>query len=315
MRVVFFGTPDFAAHVLEYLFKHQVDIVAVISKPDRPKGRSGHPIPTPVKKVALACNSTIPIYQPEIVSAPEFSEVLKNLEADLFVVVAYGEILKQHLLEMPHKACINLHFSLLPKYRGAAPVQRCIIEGETESGITIMHMVKKMDAGDIIEVVKVPIGPETTFGELGYTLCDIGEKALLNVIQAFEKGEPPHTPQDHSQATLAPKIELEDCEINWNRPAQEIHNLVRGVNPYPGAWCYVQVKGEKKRLKINRTQVIPGNYEAPGLLLNANQTKGNLQISTGFQALELCEVQLEGKKIMSSEELTRGLSRQQIIFN
>jgi methionyl-tRNA formyltransferase len=315
MRVVFFGTPLFAAHVLEYLLQHQVNIVAVISKPDRPKGRSGTPMPTPVKTVALAHNPPLPVFQPEIVSAPEFADTLKPFEADLFVVVAYGEIIKQHLLDMPPKACINLHASLLPKYRGAAPIQRCIINGETETGVTIMHMVKKMDAGDMISKVTVPIGPEMSFGELEEALCEAGKKALLDVIHSFEKEEPPHTPQDHSQATLAPKIELEDCEIDWNRSAQDIHNLVRGVNPYPGTWCYVLVKGEKKRLKISRTRIVPCDKIKSGTVLNVNQTKGNLLIATGDQALELLEVQLEGKKSMSSEELTRGIPRSQIHFN
>lgn len=315
MRVVFFGTPLFAAHVLEYLLQHQVNIVAVISKPDRPKGRSGTPVPTPVKAVAVAHNPPLPIFQPEIVSALEFADTLKVFEADLFVVVAYGEIIKQHLLDMPRKACINLHASLLPKYRGAAPIQRCIIDGETETGITIMHMVKKMDAGDMISKVPVPIGFDMTFGELEDALCEVGKKALLDVIHAFEKGEPSRVSQDHSQATLAPKIELEDCLIDWNHSAQEIHNLVRGVNPYPGAWCYVLVKGEKKRLKISQTKIVPHEKAKPGTVLNAQQTKGNLIVVTGDQALELVEVQLEGKKSMLSEELTRGIPRSQINFD
>lgn len=314
MRVVFFGTPLFAAHVLEYLLQHGVNVVGVISKPDRPKGRSGTPVATPVKTVALASHSSLPIYQPEIVSAPEFADVLKSYQADLFVVVAYGEIIKQHLLDMPHKACINLHASLLPKYRGAAPIQRCIMAGEKESGVTIMHMVKKMDAGDMIKKVILPIGSETTFGELEKELCEVGKKALLDVIRAYEEGEPPRIPQDHSQATFAPKIELEDCAIQWNRPAWELHNLVRGVNPYPGAWCYVSIRGEKKRLKISRTRVMPCEKTQPGTLLNSHQTKGNFLIATEDQALELLEVQLEGKKSMSSEELSRGIVRTHLNF-
>jgi len=314
MRVVFFGTPLFAAHVLDYLLQHQVSIVAVISKPDRPKGRSGTPVPTPVKVVALAHNPPLPVFQPELVSDSEFAKVLKVFDADLFVVVAYGEIIKQHLLDMPHKACINLHASLLPKYRGAAPIQRCIIDGEIDTGVTIMHMVKKMDAGDMITKVTIPIGLQTTFGELEQILCEVGKKALLDTIHTFEKGEPTRTPQDHTQATLAPKIELEDCEIHWSRSAQDIHNLVRGVNPYPGAWCYVLVKGEKKRLKISQTRIVPCGKLEPGTIINIQQTKGNLFIATADQAVELIEVQLEGKKSMSSEELTRGISRLQISF-
>jgi len=316
MRVIFFGTPLFAARVLEYLLQQKVNIVAVVSKPDRPKGRSGLPVPTPVKTAAFLSHLLLPIFQPDVVSAPEFTDVLKNLEPDLFVVVAYGEILKQHLLDIPHKACINLHASLLPKYRGAAPIQRCIIEGERESGVTIMHMVKKMDAGDMISKVTVSIGPDTIFGELEQALCEAGKQALLEVIQIFEEREPPRISQDHTQATLAPKIELEDCEINWNLPAQQLHNLIRGVNPYPGAWCYVLIKGEKKRLKINRSKILscPSEGNLAGSILNIHQTKSNIVIATGDQALELLEIQLEGKKRMSSEELSRGISRSQIDF-
>lgn len=309
MRVVFFGTPLFSAQVLTFLLENQIDIVAVISKPDRPKGRSGTPVFTPVKEVALAQSPPLPIFQPEIVSALEFAETCKELNADLFVVVAYGEIIKQHLLEMPHLACINLHTSLLPKFRGAAPIQRSIMEGETESGVTIIHMVKKMDAGDMINKVAVPIGTEMTFGELEEELCQAGKKLLLETIHSFEKGKPLSILQDHSLVTFAPKIELEDCEIDWNRSAQELHNLIRGVNPYPGAWCYVDVKGEKKRLKINLSKIVSCEKSLPGTLLNPHSSKGNLIIATGDQALELLDVQLEGKKRMSSEELCRGIPR------
>ncbi len=229
--------------------------------------------------------------------------------ADLFVVVAYGEILKSHLLEMPRRACINLHASLLPRYRGAAPIQRCLMAGEKETGVTIMHMVKKMDAGDMFERVAVPIGPDMTAGELEQFLCEVGKEALSRVIRSFEKGNPAGVPQEESQATFAPKIEPEDCEIHWSRAAIELHNLVRGVNPHPGAWCDVLAKGEKKRLKVHRTRVVPLEKGTPGTLLNRDAGRGNLLIATGEGALELVEVQLEGKKAMSSEELCRGLAR------
>lgn len=314
MRIIFFGTPVFAAHVLEYLLKNGVDVAAVVSKPDRPKGRSGSPVPTPVKEAALSFNPSLPVYQPESVSAPEFASVLAQYQADLFVVVVYGEFLKQHLLDMPKLGCINLHMSLLPRYRGAAPIQRSIIDGQKETGVAIIHLAKKMDAGDIIRQVAVPIGPDTTFGELDNALCETGKKVLLETIHAFEKGSPPRTPQDHSLATLAPKIELEDCEIKWDRPAKELHNLVRGVNPYPGAWCYVLAKGEKKRLKISRSRVVPCEKAIPGTILNADQTKGNLLVAAGDNALELLEVHLEGKKSMTSEDLARGIPRSQLIF-
>ncbi|CAF23128.1 unnamed protein product [Candidatus Protochlamydia amoebophila UWE25] len=310
MKVIFFGTPLFAAQVLEFLLQNQVEVVAVISKPDRPKGRSSIPVPTPVKLIAQSYH--LPLYQPEVVSSLDFAPVLKNYEADLFVVVAYGEIIKQHLLDMPKRACINLHASLLPKYRGAAPIQRSIIEGEKETGVTIMHMVKKMDAGDMIKKVSVQITSEMTYGELEQALCQIGKHALLEVIKQFDRGEPSRQIQDSHLATFAPKIELEDCELDWNQSAQHLHDLVRGVNPYPGAWCYVKVNGEQKRLKISRTRVIPYPSNCPGTILDSS--KGNLKILTGDQALELVEVQLEGKKTMTSEQWIRGMSKNQLKF-
>ncbi len=312
MRIVFFGTPPFAATVLGYLIAKGVNIVAVITKPDRPKGRSGDPIPTPVKLVAQAQTPPLPVHQPEFVSAPEFADILNAYQADLFVVVAYGEIIKQHILDMPSLGCINVHASLLPKYRGAAPIQRSIIQGEIETGITIMYMVKKMDAGDIIKMVKVPIATNTTYGELENMLCDVGCQALLEVLQQLEKGSVQRTEQDHSQATLAPKIELEDCEVKWNMPAWRIHNLVRGVNPHPGAWCYVNIKGQNKRLKIISTLVLKDFSSEYGTILS--EIKDSLVIACGEGAIQILELQLEGKKRMMAAELLRGLSMDQISF-
>lgn len=303
MNTIFFGTPQFAADVLSFLLQNGVPISAVITKPDRPQGRSGAPVPTPVKRVAE--QHGIPVYQPVIVSDLDFMPTLEKYQPDLFVVVAYGEIIKQHLLDMPKVGCINLHASLLPKFRGAAPIQRSIIEGEKETGVTIMHMVKKMDAGDMIQTVVVPIEDNTTYGELEAKLCQVGSQALLQTIHDFEQGKITRIPQDHSKATLAPKIELEDCEIFWEQPAQKIHNMVRGVNPHPGAWCYVDVKGEKKRLKVLKTEVRLDLNGQPGQILNYN--KNGLVIGCGENALKLIEVQLEGKKAMPTEELVRGI--------
>jgi methionyl-tRNA formyltransferase len=310
MKVIFFGTPQFAAQTLTYLLENDVQVVAVISKPDRSKGRSASLVATPVKEIALAHH--LPLYQPELVSAPEFSQTLQSYEADLFVVVAYGEIIKQHLLDMPKLGCINLHASLLPAYRGAAPIQRSIMNGEAQSGITVMHMVKKMDAGNMIEAVTVDIGLNMTFGELEKALCEVGKKALLKVIKDFEKGRVEGTAQDHSQATFAPKIELEDCEVKWELPAQVLHNLVRGSNPHPGAWCYVLVRGEKKRLKIMQTKLHANQASHPGSILS--DAKQNLIVGTPQGALELVQVQLEGKKAMQSAELIRGIPLQDLSF-
>lgn len=306
MKVVFFGTPTFAAKVLSYLLENDVNVVAVVTKPDKPKGRSGKPIPTPVKAVAQSCEKPIPVFQPEKVSAPEFADVLPPFQADLFVVVAYGEILKQHILDIPTLGCINLHASLLPKYRGAAPIQRCILNGETETGVTIMHMVRKMDAGDIIKTTKIPIETHATFGQIEQELCRVGSPLLLEVIRDFEQGAVKEVAQDETQATYAPKIELEDCQIDWNLPAQTIHNLVRGVNPYPGAWCTVLVKGEEKRLKIKITKIVEDRNGSPGEILSCGPE--GMVVSCGDGSVQIVEFQLEGKRTMAPEELIRGTS-------
>ncbi|HEV8051649.1 MAG TPA: methionyl-tRNA formyltransferase [Parachlamydiaceae bacterium] len=307
MKIVYFGTPNFAAEALSFLLKHGVDVVAVVTKPDKAQGRSSKLIPTPVKCVAENFDPPIPVYQPETVSAAEYAPILEAYQADLFVVVAYGEIIKQHLLDMPKAGCINVHASLLPTYRGAAPIQRCIINGEKETGITIMHMARKMDAGDIISMEKVVIGQDMTYGELEAELCHVGSEMLLKTIRGFERGEVQRTVQDHSLATFAPKIEIEDCRIDWNRPAAEIHNLVRGVNPHPGAWCQVIVKGQNKRLRVIATKVVPELADVqPGQIVSS--TKEGLFIGCGKGVINLIKVQLEGKKPMAAEELMRGLS-------
>lgn len=313
MKIIYFGTPQFAAEVLDYLIQHGVDIAAVITKPDRPQGRSGTPVPTPVKSVALAQNPPLPLYQPEIVSDLVFAPTLEAYQADLFVVVAYGEILREHLLAMPKVACINLHASLLPKYRGAAPIQRSIIDGESETGVTIMHMAKKMDAGDIISMHRVPITINMTYGQLEQELCNVGSKALLETIHSFENHSATRVEQNHELMTLAPKIELEDCEIKWNLPSLAIHNLVRGVNPHPGAWCYVDVKGQKKRLKIISTRLGPQEMkEEPGKILQYSKEGFLVACSEGSLFLE--NLQLEGKKAIAADEFIRGLPEGSIHF-
>jgi len=301
MKVLFFGTPLFAARVLEELSQQGIEIVGVISKPDKPLGRSGHPLPVPVKTVAE--KRGLPLLQPPFVSSSEFASTLEAFGADLFVVVAYGEILKDHVLKMPPKGCINLHASLLPKYRGAAPIQRVIMHGEEKSGVSIMHMVKKMDAGDVIAMAEVPISLEMTFGELEEALFQAGSPLLLEVLRAFEKGEPPATPQDHTQMTLAPKVELVDTEVKWEKPASELHNLIRGVNPEPGAWCWVKWKGERKRLRLFRSRLI----EKEGLLGTfLEYGKQGMVVATGKGALDILDVQLEGKNRMSGREFACG---------
>lgn len=316
MKIVFFGTPPFAAKLLKALLDHGqgLEVVAIISKPDKPQGRSRKLQFSAVKETALACAPHIPLYQPEVVSALDFAPTLAALKADLFLVIAYGEIIKQHLLDMPRLACINVHGSILPKYRGAAPIQRAILDGEKESGVTIMHMVKKMDAGDMIRIVKAPIEPNTTYGEFQDQLCEASIKPLLEVLTEYQKGMTPVSfPQNPDLVTFAPKIELEDCEIDWQRPAQELHNLIRGVNPEPGAWCYAGIKGEKKKLKIFRSALIENLSGAPGTLLEFKKSKIVIACEKG--ALQILELQPEGKKRMTAAEFINGVAAEEVSFS
>lgn len=310
MRIVFFGTPDFAAEVLDFLIQKKENIVAVVSKPDKPQGRSKQPVPVPVKLVAE--KHGIPVYQPEKISDPANIELIQGFNADLFVVVAYGEILKEHVLKAPKIACINLHASLLPKYRGAAPIQRAVMNGEVESGVTIMHMVKKMDAGNMIAQGVVPIGHETTSGQLSASLVEMGSQLMLQTIERFKSGIPSESVQDESKVTFAPKIELEECRIDWNLSAEAVHNLIRGVNPEPGAWTMVSSGGQEKRLRVFKSLDHPEMILSTGEVVEASSKKA--YVGCGQGALELIEVQPEGKKRMSFQDFLRGQSSRPIKF-
>lgn len=314
MKIIFFGTPPFAANLLKFLLENGKTISAIITKPDKPQGRSQKPLFPAVKEFALSHAPEIPLFQPEIVSTAEFLPILEAFNADLFVVVAYGEIIKQSLLDMPRLGCVNVHASILPKYRGAAPIQRAIMNGETESGVTIMQMVRKMDAGDIIRIAKVPVGSEMTYGELEEQLCQASMIPLLEVVNEYEKGIiPDHLPQDLLQVTFAQKIELEECQIDWQKPAKEVHDLIRGVNPEPGAWCYVTVKGEKKRLRIMRSSILEEVSAPAGTLVRLD--KNGIIVACGSQGLKLLELQLEGKRRMTAAEFIPGIGAGGLAFN
>ncbi len=306
-RIVFFGTPRFAATILEALLSHGANIVGVVTKPDKPVGRSSELMPPPVK--ILANKKGILLFQPLKASTPEFAEELKKLSPDLFVVVAYSEIFKEILLQLPPQGCINVHASLLPKYRGAAPIHRAVMAGETETGVTIMSMAKELDAGEILSVAKTPITPETTSQDLFEVLAKLGAEELWKVLEAFERGDVKGQAQDPSLATYAPKVNFSDGKIDWKKPANELHNLVRGLFPKPGAWCEVVVRKEKKRLLIKKSSIADGQG-SPGDILSQ---KG-LIIACGQGALNLLEIQLEGKKAMKTEEFLRGISKEELSF-
>lgn len=304
MRIVFFGTPPFAAHILGYLIEQGHSIVAIVTRPDKPRGRSKELIPSAVKALATEKWPEIPIFQPVKASTDAFAKQLKDLDPEVFVVVAYGEIIKENLLQVPSKMCINVHGSLLPKYRGAAPIQRAIMAGEKETGITIIEMALQMDAGPILGIESIEIGEEINFEELREKLCALSCPLLQNVLEKIESGTVQKIIQKHDEATFAPKITFDDRVIDWKKSADEVHNQIRALSPDPGALCSVEIKGQKKWLSVKRAKK---NLSLSG---NAGETlsykKNEWIVACGTGAISLLEVQLEGKKSMSIDEFIRG---------
>ena len=310
MRIVFFGTPQFASTILQFLIDKKVDVAAVVTRPDKPRGRSKEPAYSPVKELALSQN--LPLYQPNKASEPEFADFLKTFHADFFIVAAYAEILKENILEIPRLGCLNVHGSILPKYRGAAPVQRAIMAGEKETGVTIMKMALQMDAGDILAIEKTEIPIDMTAGELMEVLANLGRVALFEVMQRMVQGKMTPIKQDPTQVSFAKKIKPEDAYIEWNLPAETLHNQIRGVTPNPGAWCWIEIRGEKKRLLVKKTLPETSLTGPPGGILSQNPTELVVGCSKG--SLRLLEIQVEGKKSLSADVFLRGVALTNIKF-
>ncbi|MBS0630087.1 MAG: methionyl-tRNA formyltransferase [Verrucomicrobia bacterium] len=304
MRIVFFGTPPFAAQILNYLIEAGHAVVGIVTRPDKPRGRSLQLIPSAVKALVQEKWPAVPLFQPVKASTEPFVEEVKQLKPDVFVVVAYGEIIKENLLKVPKKMCINIHASLLPKYRGAAPIQRAIMAGEKETGITIIEMALQMDAGAMLGMERVEIGEGTTFGELQAKLCEMSCPLVELVLKQIEQGTIQKIEQNPMDVTFAPKISFEDRIIHWDKSAEEIHNQIRGLSPEPGALCAVQVKGQKKSLTIRRAKKILNLSGKSGQCLSYK--KNEWIVACGSGAISLLEVQLEGKKSMSIDEFLRG---------
>ncbi|MBS0624111.1 MAG: methionyl-tRNA formyltransferase [Verrucomicrobia bacterium] len=311
MRLVFFGTPPFARTILEYLIQNGADIVAVVTKPDKPVGRSATPAPSAVKQCALEHH--LPLFQPVKASDPAFLDAyLKPLQADLYIVAAYSEILKENILATPRFGCINVHASLLPKYRGAAPIQRCILDGELASGVTIMAMDVGLDTGGMLDQVIVPITEDMTAGELSKELSIRGAEALWKVLQQVEKGEANATPQPSQSLPYAKKLKPEEGEIDWKRTSDQIYRQFRAMTPKPGAWCKVTLRGESKRLMIRAARQC-SNVQAPAgtVLAHAGYP---LVVACSQGALALLEVQLEGKKNLDARVFLNGITLDQLKF-
>lgn len=297
MRVVFMGTPDFSVPALEKIAeKHEV--AAVVTQQDRPKGR-GHKMQfTPVKEKAVELD--IPVYQPDKVKNPEFVDILKQLNPDVIVVIAFGQILSKEILDLPKYGCINVHASLLPKYRGAAPIQWAVIDGEEVSGVTTMYMAEGLDTGDMIDKTIVILDEKETGGSLFDKLAFEGGELILKTLEKLENNTVIRTPQNDKESTYAGKITKELGHIDFNKSAVEIERLIRGLNPWPSAFTHL----DGKVLKIWDADVIKEEVtEEPGTICRKNKS---LHVATGEGYLDIKELQLEGKKRMDITSFLNG---------
>jgi methionyl-tRNA formyltransferase len=299
MNIVFMGTPEFALPTLKSLHQSSHSVRAVITQPDKPKGRGQKLLVSPIKQYAL--DSDLLILQPKTVNDPEFIELLKQNRPDVIIVVAFGQILSDAFLKIPKQFCINLHSSLLPKYRGAAPIHRAILNGETKSGVTTMIMDKGMDTGDILLMQETPIYETDTAQTLHDTLSKMGGALILETLKRLVGNTLLPIQQDHSQVTYAAKLRKEEGLINWEQSATTLSNQVRGLTPWPGTYTLLN----KKRLRILKVQVGEGfPDDTPGKV--ARVTDVSIEVGTGKGRLIITELQQEGKKSMLAKSFLAG---------
>jgi methionyl-tRNA formyltransferase len=302
LRLVFFGTPDFATPTLEALLASQHQILAVVTQPDRPRGRGQQLSDAPVK--ALALTRDVPVLQPERLKDEPFIERLRGLAPDLGIVAAYGKILPDEVLAIPRQGLINVHASLLPKYRGAAPVHRAVIAGERETGVTIMRVVHDLDAGPMLDWRRRPIAENETSVEVEAALARLGADLAREIVDRLASGAVPGVPQDSRDATYAPRLTRADGIIDWQRPARALHDLVRGLHPWPHASAYVQTA----RYLVHRSRVSEppaSRTAAPGSVLEATSDR-LLVAAGGGSALQILEIQPEGRRVMTAREFLAG---------
>lgn len=299
LRVVFFGTPAFAVPTLDALLASSHRVVGVVTQPDRPRGRGHRTTDAPVK--ARAIDASLPILQPVALKDPAFLSALSAFAADLGVVAAYGRILTDAVLALPRLGLINVHASLLPKYRGAAPVHRAVMAGDSTTGVTIMRIVKALDAGPMFTFTHRDIGPDETSSEVEHDLARLGAPLLLETVDRLALGDAREEPQDDASATYAPRITKDDSAIDWSRPARDLHNQVRGLHPWPHAQTYL----DGRRLIVLRSSVMNEATDAPpGSIVVARGD--DLAVATGAGALRLLTLQLEGRKPMTAREFLAG---------
>ena len=299
MKVLFWGTPAFALPALRSLSEEGHVVVGVVTQPDRPAGRGREVAMSPIKQEAL--QEGIPVLQPEKARGDEFMAQIRALDADLSVVVAYGQILKPEVLAVPRLGSVNIHASLLPELRGAAPIQWAIVRGHAASGVTIMRMEAGLDSGPMLMRVEEPIEPEESAGELGARLAEIGAEALVEVLALLETGDIAEEPQDHARATYAPKVDRETARIDWSKPADEVALWIRGMDDVPGAWSPLGAKGP---VKLFRPKVVNETGGFPGEVIEAGD--GGVLIACGMGAVRVREVQPPGKRRMPAGDWVRG---------
>jgi len=304
MKLIFMGTPEFALPCLNALHQSGHTILAVVTQPDRPKGRGERLAPPPAKQMAERFG--LPVLQPTKMKDPAFLDRLRALQPEMIVVVAFGRILPPEILDLPPRGCINLHASLLPKYRGAAPIQWAIINGETETGVTTIRMDPGMDTGDILLLERVSILPEDTAGSLSIRLAERGADLLLRTLKGIESGDVVPKAQDHSAATMAPMLEKESGEIDWVQPAVKIANRVRGLSPWPGAYTFYQDERWRIWKAVPKDKAVQG---PPGAIL---ETGGEgISVATGEGLLTILELQPENGRRMGVREFLAGHSVEQ----
>jgi methionyl-tRNA formyltransferase len=300
MRVLFYGTPDFAVPSLSALVGEGFDVVGAVTRPDQPTGRHrSTATPSPVKLAALA--EEIPVLQPDQPSSPEFIAQARALKPDVAIVVAYGHILKQELLDVPARGSFNVHASLLPKLRGAAPIERAILEGFTETGVSIMKMDAGLDSGPVLHTATTPIADDETGGELRLRLAEIGALALIEALTLLDEAGIEPAPQDHAAATWAPKLTREEERLDWTRPTAEVGRRIRAFDPSPGAWT--EIHGKPVKLFGARRAEAGTSPTPPGTVLAANET---LVVACGDGAIGVTDLQPAGKSRMTVKAFVNG---------
>ncbi|MHC5233234.1 methionyl-tRNA formyltransferase [Brucella sp. LJL56] len=299
MRVVFMGTPEFSVPILTAIIGHGYEVVAVYTQPPRPAGRRGLELTkSPVHEKAEQFG--IPVFTPKSLKGAEEQEVFASLEADVAIVVAYGLLLPQAILDAPRLGCYNGHASLLPRWRGAAPIQRAIMAGDSETGMMIMKMDAGLDTGPVAMAEKVAITPDMTAGELHDRLSMIGADLMIRALGALERESLALQPQAEEGVTYAAKIEKTEARIDWSKPAKDVHNTIRGLSPFPGAWCEMEINGAAERIKLQRSTPGEGKGE-PGTVLD-----DRLTVACGEGAVRLVTLQRSGGKPLPAQEFLRG---------